>query len=83
MLTVEEDEETINRAIKEGAQGYIPKQESPEHLLRAIQACTDGEILLSSHVYAQNGGSDQKTSPPEMEKSILYNKLTKREIEIT
>ena len=83
MLTVEEDEETINRAIKEGAQGYILKQESPEHLLRAIQACTDGEILLSSHVYARMVDRIRKTSPPEMEKSIIYNKLTKREIEIT
>ncbi|MDK2895898.1 MAG: hypothetical protein PWP04_18 [Candidatus Atribacteria bacterium] len=83
MLTVEEDEETINRAMKEGAQGYILKQESPEHLLRAIQASMDGEILLSSHVYTRVVDRIRKTSPPEKEESIIYSKLTEREIEIT
>jgi DNA-binding NarL/FixJ family response regulator len=82
MLTVEEDEETINRAIKEGAQGYILKQESPEHLLKAIQACMGGEILLSNHVYARVVDRIRRTSPPEKEESILYSKLTGREIEI-
>lgn len=83
MLTVEEDEETINRAMKEGAQGYILKQESPEHLLKAIQASMDGEILLSSHVYARMVDRIRKTSPPDKEQSIIYSKLTEREIEIT
>ena len=83
MLTVEEDEETINRAIKEGAQGYILKQESPEHLLKAIQASMDGEILLSNHVYTRMVDRIRKTSPLDKEQSILYNKLTEREIEVT
>ncbi len=83
MLTVEEDEETINRAMKEGAQGYILKQESPEHLLKAIQACMDGEILLSNHVYARMVDRIRKTSPPEKEESVIYSKLTEREIEVT
>ncbi|MDD3698355.1 MAG: response regulator transcription factor [Atribacterota bacterium] len=83
MLTVEEDEETVNRAIKEGAQGYILKQESPEHLLKAIQASMDGEILLSNHVYTRMVDRIRKTSPLDKEQSILYNKLTEREIEVT
>ncbi|HPT64159.1 MAG TPA: response regulator transcription factor [Candidatus Atribacteria bacterium] len=83
MLTVEEDEESINRAMKEGAQGYILKQESPEHLLKAIQASMDGEILLSNHVYTRMVDRIRKTSPLDKEQSILYNKLTEREIEVT
>lgn len=83
MLTVEENEETINQAMKEGAQGYILKQESPEHLLKAVQACMDGEILLSDHVYNRMVDRIRKTAPSEKEQSILYSKLTDREIEVT
>ena len=83
MLTIEEDEETIYRAMKEGAQGYILKQDSPERLLKSIQACIDGEILLSNQIYAKVIDRIRKVSPPEKGQSIIFSKLTKREIEIT
>ncbi len=83
MLTIEEDEETIYRAMKEGAQGYILKQDSPERLLKSIHACMDGEILLSNQIYAKVVDRIRKVSPPEKGESIILNKLTDREIEVT
>ena len=83
MLTIEEDEETIYRAMKEGAQGYILKQDSPERLLKSIQACVDGEILLSNQIYSKLVERIRKVSPPESAKSIIFSTLTVREIEIT
>ena len=83
MLTIEEDEETIYRAMKEGAQGYILKQDSPERLLKSIQACVEGEILLSNQIYSKVVERIRKVSPPESAKSIIFSTLTVREIEIT
>lgn len=83
MLTIEEDEETIYRAMKEGAQGYILKQDSPERLLKSIHACMDGEILLSNQIYPKVVDRIRKVSPPEKGESIILNKLTDREIEVT
>ena len=83
MLTIEEDEETIYRAMKEGAQGYILKQDSPERLLKSIQACVDGEILLSNQIYSKVVDRIRKVSPPESDQSIIFSTLTDREIEIT
>ena len=83
MLTIEEDEETIYRAMKEGAQGYILKQDSPERLLKSIQACVDGEILLSNQIYSKVVERIRKVSPPKSDQSIIFSTLTDREIEIT
>ncbi len=83
MLTIEEDEETIYRAMKEGAQGYILKQDSPERLLKSIQACVDGEILLSNQIYSKVVDRIRKVGPPESAQSIILSTLTDREIEIT
>jgi len=83
MLTIEEDEETIYRAMKEGARGYILKQDSPERLLKSIQACVEGEILLSNQIYSKVVDRIKKVSPPESAQSIIFSTLTVREIEIT
>lgn len=83
MLTIEEDEETIYRAMKEGAQGYILKQDSPERLLKSIQACVDGEILLSNQIYSKIIDRIRKVGPPEGSHLIIFSTLTEREIEVT
>lgn len=83
MLTIEEDEDTIYKAMREGAQGYILKQDSPERLLKSIQACIDGEILLSNQIYSKVVDRIKKVSPPEKSQSVIFQKLTHREIEIT
>lgn len=53
MLTVEEDEEIIFRALREGARGYVLKHSPPERLLESIRTCARGEFLLGAEVYAK------------------------------
>ncbi|MCS7242762.1 MAG: response regulator transcription factor [Candidatus Caldatribacterium sp.] len=53
MLTVEEDEEIILRAVQEGARGYIIKHSPPERLLESLRACVRGEVLLGEEIYGK------------------------------
>ena len=80
MLTVDEDEKVVIRAILEGARGYVLKQDSPERLLRSIRACLSGEVLLSDLVYSRIHHLVRKVIPQE--RSTIWEKLSPREQEV-
>jgi DNA-binding NarL/FixJ family response regulator len=50
MLTVYEDSESIFRALKAGADGYLVKSSPPEVLLEAIDDVQRGGSPMSSHI---------------------------------
>jgi DNA-binding NarL/FixJ family response regulator len=50
MLTVYEDSESIFRALKAGADGYLVKSSAPEVLLEAIDDVRTGGSPISSHI---------------------------------
>jgi DNA-binding NarL/FixJ family response regulator len=50
MLTVYEDSESIFRALKAGADGYLVKSSPPEVLLEAIDDVRRGGSPMSSHI---------------------------------
>jgi DNA-binding NarL/FixJ family response regulator len=50
MLTVYEDSESIFRALKAGADGYLVKSSPPEVLLEAIDDVRRGGSPISSHI---------------------------------
>jgi DNA-binding NarL/FixJ family response regulator len=50
MLTVYEDSESIFRALKAGADGYLLKSSPPEVLLEAIDDVKKGGSPMSSHI---------------------------------
>jgi DNA-binding NarL/FixJ family response regulator len=50
MLTVYEDSESIFRALKAGADGYLLKSSPPEVLLEAIDDVRQGGSPMSSHI---------------------------------
>jgi DNA-binding NarL/FixJ family response regulator len=50
MLTVYEDSESIFRALKAGADGYLVKSSPPEVLLNAIEDVRRGGSPMSSHI---------------------------------
>ncbi len=85
VLTVEEDEEIIFRAIQEGARGYILKHSPPEMLLKSLQACLQGEVLWGEEVYQKLVGKMKKGIPfGEAEQGFtrLSRLLSPREVEI-
>lgn len=85
MLTVEEDEEIIFRAIREGARGYILKHNPPEVLLKSLRACMNGEVLWGEEIYLKVMGKLRRGVPFEVDKadlSSLADLLSGREFEI-
>src|SRR5580765_2736324 len=50
MLTVYEDSESIFRALKAGAAGYLVKSSPPPRLLEAILDVSRGGAPMSSHI---------------------------------
>lgn len=51
VLSALDDLDTINRAMRLGAAGYVPKAGSGETLLEALKRVLEGEIYLPSHLH--------------------------------
>ncbi len=77
MLTVYEDSESIFRALKAGADGYLVKSSPPSKLLEAIQDVSKGGAPMSSpiarkvvqhfHAAQPSGSHGEELSPRERE----------------
>lgn len=77
MLTVYEDSESIFRALKAGAAGYLVKSSPPPKLLEAIVDVSKGGAPMSSHIArkvvqhfhhpAAANGRSEELSPRERE----------------
>lgn len=53
MLTVYEDDDSIFRALKAGANGYLIKRDAAEKLLEALQEVQHGGAPMSAHIARQ------------------------------
>ena len=53
MLTVYEDDDSIFRALKAGANGYLVKRDAAEKLLDALQEVQHGGAPMSAHIARQ------------------------------
>lgn len=53
MLTVYEDDDSIFRALKAGANGYLVKRDASEKLLEALQELQHGGAPMSAHIARQ------------------------------
>jgi DNA-binding NarL/FixJ family response regulator len=81
ILSMHSDEEYIIKALRAGANGYLPKETSITELLKAIQTIYKGENYFNKSISdtilnSISNKAEVKTDPSEEEK------LTKREIEI-
>ena len=76
------DEQTYGeRALHSGAQGYVMKDESPDHLLEAIRKVLAGKISISEHLsdrllHVAAGGRRLRAKKAPMER------LSDRELEV-
>jgi DNA-binding NarL/FixJ family response regulator len=94
MLTMHKDEETCNRALDIGAQGFVLKENAIEEILKAIVAVAEGEHYLSSTISgylvrrrnraeslaATKPGLDDLTKAERRILKLIAEKKTSREI---
>ncbi len=78
-LSMHSDGNSINKAIKSGAKGYVLKNTDHEELIKAITALANGKTYYSDQV--KNNLMD-KLGGRESEDLYDEIKLTKREIEV-
>lgn len=83
MLSIDEGEKDVFRALQAGAAGYLPKATQLQELLRAIRAVHAGEQYLPPALAARLAarGADATLTARELEVLELASKgLTNREI---
>jgi len=78
MFTVSDNETDVLQALKFGADGYLLKDSEPEEVIEQISRAIGGELVLSAPLTQIVARSLQQTSTA----SSLFEKLTKREVEI-
>ncbi|MGH7973379.1 MAG: response regulator, partial [Limisphaerales bacterium] len=82
MLTVYEDTESIFRALKAGADGYLVKSSPPAKLLEAIHDVSKGGAALSSPIARRVVQHFHRLSPAGAGKTSTAEDLSPREREV-
>jgi len=78
MLTVYEDDDSVFRALKAGANGYLVKRDAAEKLLHALQEVQQGGAPMSAHIARQVVQYFHRSETPAVESE----RLSPRESEI-
>lgn len=78
MLTVYEDDDSVFRALKAGANGYLMKRDAAEKLLHALQEIQRGGAPMSAHIARQVVQFFHRSEAPAAESE----RLSPRESEI-
>jgi DNA-binding NarL/FixJ family response regulator len=78
MLTVYEDDDSVFRALKAGANGYLVKRDAAEKLLHALQEIQQGGAPMSAHIARQVVQFFYRSETPAAESE----RLSPRESEI-
>ena len=78
VLTMSEDDETVARAMRAGAQGYLLKGATKEEILRAVTSVAGGEAIFGSSV-ARRVLALLATPQPEAD---AFPQLTPREHDV-
>jgi len=83
ILTIHENEEYIQQMILAGADGYVVKNAEKREIFDGVRAVANHETFFSPSVSkVLLEGLIKRTRKNETIDSDIYNKLTKREIEI-
>jgi two-component system, NarL family, response regulator NreC len=77
ILTIHEDSEMLQEAIRNGASGYLPKHVNKSGLVNAIYAVCRNEIYVHSSMVSHFIGEKNKSQT-----TGEYEPLTKREIQV-
>lgn len=79
MLTMTDDEDTVTRALRAGACGYVHKDTTPDLLIDALRTVAGGGVVLGPTIGKQILTTLRRT-PAELPPPL--NKLSQREREI-
>ena len=71
MLTVYEDDDSVFRALKAGANGYLVKRDAAEKLLHALQEIQQGGAPMSAHIARQVVQFFHRSETPAAESESL------------
>ncbi len=82
MLTSQDDEETILKAVQAGVMGFLPKNTSHMEFIKAIKTVYDGEEYFGSNISKIIFSSFARQIKNEDLKSINKSPVTEREKEI-
>ncbi len=81
LLTTFEDDESIDEALRFGADGYLLKSIDPHELSRSIDAVCNGDVIIApkfAHKLHENGLPDNDS----VKNPYLLDRLSRRELEI-
>lgn len=83
VITVREDEETVSRALRIGALGYVLKGTSGKELAQTIRSIYQGEVYITPSLATRLLAAETSSAPSQAsgQRSDL-DALTAREIEI-
>lgn len=82
VITVREDEETVGRALRIGARGYVLKGISGADLARTIRSIQQGEVYITPALAARLLGGPSPDRSKSGDHGALLDSLTEREVEI-
>lgn len=82
VMTTFEDDDTVARALRAGASGFIGKGVNPEDLVHAIRTIAQGQSLLSPAATASIIRDFVRRQPPSNAPIAALDALTPREREI-
>lgn len=82
MLTIHNEVEYLFETVEIGIDGYILKDSESEVLITAIQTVYDGESYIQPNMAAQLVKKMNRMQTNLDERTVLKNKLTRREIEV-
>jgi len=82
IVSAYDDAHTVNRALKNGASGFVPKAYSSDRLLAALQEVLDGRIFTPEQMMPVNLGADLPHTPIGGRAEPAEFGLTERQAEV-
>ncbi len=82
ILTIHHDDESVFRAIKAGAIGYVLKDAPPEQTVEAVRAAARGEGYVHAPLVARVLAEFARVSQLRAAAKAVFAELTRREMEV-
>lgn len=79
VLTMRDDEQSIQAALAAGARGYLLKEATSDDITRALRAVSAGDSIMSTQVASRLGGSLRRSASVREPRVHGWEPLTPRE----